>query len=198
MRKKNLPVPSENIDSVIQTVRGQKIILDADLARIYGVPTKRLNEQIKRNRDRFPEDFMFQLTPEEAEAVLRSRSQFATLKRGQNIKYLPFAFTEHGAIMAATVLNSPEAVRMSLFVVRAFVKMRELLAGTDDLARQLKELEAKLTARLDVHEIVIVEVLQRVMDALNPPPPEPEPPRRQIGFHARPERKSTGLATERK
>ena len=96
---------------------------------------------------------------------------------------MPYAFTENGAIMAANVLNSPEAVRMSVFVVRAFVKMRELLGGTKELARQLADLERKLTARLDGHEIAIVEVLRRVMEILDPPPPPPEPPRRRIGFH---------------
>lgn len=178
--------PASNIEPAILTVRGEKVLLDSDLARIYGVPTKRLNEQVRRNLKRFPSDFMFQLTSGEAEAALRSRSQFATLKRGHNIKYLPYAFTEHGAIMAANVLNSPRAVQMSVFVVRAFLKMRELLGGTKELARQLKALEAKLTARLDGHEGAIVDVLQRIMRLLDPPP-EPEPPRRQIGFHARPD-----------
>ena len=147
------------------------------------MPTKRLNEQVRRNLKRFPRDFMFQLTSGEAEAALRSRSQIATLKRGHNINYLPYAFTEHGAIMAANVLNSPRAVEMSVFVVRAFLKMRELLGGTKELARQLKALEAKLTARLDGHAAAIVDVLQRIMRLLDPPP-EPKPPRRQIGFHA--------------
>ncbi len=172
------------ITPVIRTIRRQKVILDSDLARIYGVPTKRLNEQVKRNAKRFPSDFLFQLTTEEAESLVRSRSQIATLKQGTNIKYLPYAFTENGAVMAANVLNSPEAVRMSVFVVRAFVKMRELLGGTKELARQLAELEKKLTARLDGHEVAIIEVLRRVMDILDPPPPPPEPPRRQIGLHA--------------
>src|SRR5437867_3446013 len=150
MTNQSNSVPAENIESLIRTIRGQKVILDNDLSRVFGVPAKRLNEQVKRNRERFPADFMFQLNREEAEAILRSRSQIATLNRGQNIKYLPYAFTENGAIMAANVLNSPQAVRMSVFVVRAFVKMREMLAGTKELARQLKALEAQLTARLDV------------------------------------------------
>jgi hypothetical protein len=107
----------DQIGSMIRTIREQKVILDADLALIYGVPTKRLNEQIKRNADRFPPDFLFQLNAEETDSL---RSQFATLKkgRGQHRKFLPYAFTENGAIMAANVLNSPEAVRMSVFVVR--------------------------------------------------------------------------------
>lgn len=129
---------------------------------------------------------MFQLTAAEAESLT---SQIAMSKRGRGgRRTLAYAFTENGAIMAANVLNSPEAVRMSVFVVRAFVKMRELLGGTKELARQLADLEKKLTARLDGHEVAIVEVLRRVMDILDPPP-LPEPPRRQIGFHTEPEEK---------
>jgi hypothetical protein len=115
-----MPLQVDRIGLMIRTIRGQRVILDADLARIYDVPTKRLNEQVKRNAVRFPPDFLFQLTAGEADSL---RSQFATLKsgRGQHRKFLPYAFTENGAIMAANVLNSPEAVRMSVFVVRAFV-----------------------------------------------------------------------------
>ena len=153
--------------------------------RVFGVPVKRLNGQVKRNADRFPPDFMFRLNREAAEAALRPRSQIATLKHGTNLKYLPHAFTENGAVMAANVLDSPEAVRMSVFVVRAFVKMRELLGGIRELAKQLAQLEKKLTDRLDVHETAIVEVLQRIMEILDPPPPPPEPPKRQMGFHTR-------------
>jgi hypothetical protein len=184
------------ITSVIRTIRGKKVILDADLARIYGVPTRRLNEQVKRNSKRFPADFLFQLTDKEVESLMLNRSQFATASetphamRSQiataykrNVRFLPYAFTENGAIMAANVLNSPEAVRMSVFVVRAFVQMRDLLGSTKELAKQLAALEKKLTARLDGHEAAIIEVLQRVMDILDPPPPPPGPPRREIGFH---------------
>jgi len=173
---------AESIEYLIVTVRGRRAILDADLAQIYGVSTKRLNEQIKRNFARFPDDFIFRLTRAEAEVVLRSRSQFATLKRGSNVKYLPYALTEFGAIMAANILNSPQAVRMSVFVVRAFVQMRELLTGTQQLARQLKDLEVRLTSRLDTHEAAIVKVLRSVMGILNPPP-LPEPKRPKIGFN---------------
>jgi hypothetical protein len=188
-----------NITSAIHAIRGQKIILDADLARIYGVTTKRLNEQVKRNAKRFPSDFLFQLTTQEAESLVGSRSQIATLKQGTNIKYLPYAFTEHGAIMAANVLNSPEAVRMSVFVVRAFVQMRDLLGSTKELAKQLADLEKKLTARLDGHESAIVEVLQRLMNILDPPPPPPEPdtPKRRIGFHVEPEEKPVAKARKK-
>jgi phage regulator Rha-like protein len=187
----------DDIGSLIRTIRGQRVILDFDLAHIYDVPTKALNQAIKRNAVRFPPDFMFQLTKEEAEIEFRSRSQFVTLKRGMNIKYRPYAFTENGAIMAANVLNSPEAVRMSVFVVRAFVKMRDLLGGTKELARQLADLEKKLTARLDVHENVIVDVLRRVMEILDPPPLPPEPPNRRIGFQVEPEDKPGSKAKKK-
>src|SRR4030042_4700031 len=114
-------------------------MLDRDLARLYGVETRILNQAARRNIDRFPEDFMFQLTGEEADFWARSRSQIAILKRGKNIKYLPYAFTGHGTIMAANVLNSPQAVRMSVFVVRAFVKLREMMATHKELAHKLAE-----------------------------------------------------------
>src|SRR5207237_3158397 len=156
--------------------------LDRDLAQIYGVATRVFNQAVKRNKARFPEDFMFQLTRKENDSVLRSRSQNVTLKRGQNIKYLPYAFTEYGALMAANILNSARAVQMSIFVVRAFSKMREALRGTPELARKLAALEKKLTARLDVHEAAIVQVLREVMQILNPPPPPPKPPKPHIGF----------------
>ena len=178
---------AENIDPLIRVIRGQKVILDSDLARIYDAPVKRLNEQIKRNRDRFPTDFMFQLTVTEAESVRRSRSQFATLKRGHNIKYRPYAFTEHGALMAAHVLRSKRAVAMSVFVVRAFVRMRELLATNKVLAEKLVELERKLAARLDVHEEAIQHILDEIKKLIEPGPlssPAHGPPR-QMGFHVK-------------
>jgi hypothetical protein len=184
MKTKNLS--PERIDVAIQTIRSQKVILDADLARIYGVSTKRLNEQFRRNLGRFPADFAFQLTEAEKAEVVANCDHLRQLKFSH---VLPWAFTENGAIMAASILNSPEAVRLSVFVVRAFVKMRELLGGTGDLARQLKELEAKLTSRLDVHEAAIVDVRQRIMQLFDPPP-VPEPPKKEIGFHGRPHKKS--------
>ncbi len=164
----------EQIAVHIYEVRGQKVIIDADLARIYGVTTKRLNEAVRRNAERFPADFMFQLTKEEADAWQRSRSQFATLKRGSNIKYRPFAFTEHGAIMAATVLNSPQAVQTSVFVVRAFVGMRDMLAAHRELSRKLEEMEQKYDAQFKV----VFEAIRQLMTT-------PEPPRKQIGFQVR-------------
>jgi hypothetical protein len=197
------------ITPAIRTIRGQRVILDSDLARIYGVTTKRLNEQVKRNAKRFPSDFLFQLSPTEAENLkpqnatsssTSNRSQFATgLQKHRDPRLLPYAFTENGAIMAASVLNSPEAVRMSVFVVRAFVKMRELLGGTKELAKQLADLEKKLTARLDGHESAIVEVLQRLMGILDPPPPPPEPerPKGRLGFHMEPEEKAVAKARKK-
>ena len=174
-------VPIEQIDGMIRSIRGTRVILDSDLAKIYGVPTFRFNEAIKRNRHRFPPDFMFQLRPEEAAAL---RSQIAILKkgRGQHRKYRPYAFTEHGALQAANVLRSPRAVQMSVFVIRAFVRMRQTLLGTRELAEKLAALEKKLTSRLDVHEAAIIEVLQELMQILNPPPALPEPTKPRIGF----------------
>ena len=178
----------DQITPVIRTIRGQRVILDADLARIYGVPTKALNQAVKRNLKRFPEDFLFRLTlPEVADL---NRSQIVTgSQKHRDPRLRPYAFTENGAIMAANVLNSPKAVRMSVFVVRAFVQMRELLGSTKELAKQLAALEKKLTSRLDEHEVAIVEVLRRVMDILDPPPPPPDPPGRRIGFHVEPKAK---------
>jgi phage regulator Rha-like protein len=191
-----MPLQIDQIGSMIRTIRGEKVILDSDLARLYGVETRVLNQAVKRNAIRFPPDFMFQPTNEELEKEFRLRSQIVILKkgRGQHRKFLPYAFTENGAIMAANVLNSPEAVRMSVFVVRAFVQMRDLLGSTKELAKQLAALEKKLTARLDGHEVAIIEVLRRVMDILDPPPPPPEPPRRRIGFQVAPEDKSEAKA----
>jgi len=177
---------------MIRTIRGVRVMLDRDLAKIYGVPTFRFNEAIKRNRHRFPPDFMFQLTREEFDALKSqiamskpdNSSQFAMSSgKHRGAAYRPYAFTEHGALQAANVLRSPRAVQMSVFVIRAFVKMREALRGTPELARKLAALEKKLTARLDVHEAAIVQVLREVMQILNPPPSPPEPPRRRIGFH---------------
>ena len=189
--KRKLSAPLVSIDTAIHTLRGERVILDADLAKIYGVETKALNQAVKRNRDKFPSDFLFELNLTEAVNLQRtgrlnnadSRSQFVTLKRGGNVKHPPFAFTEHGAIMAANILNSPPAVQMSVFVVRAFIKMRSALTDTRELAGKLAALETELKARLDTHESAIVEVLQRVMALLDPPPPPPEPPSREMGFH---------------
>ena len=177
-------MPSKDIaqiDELIVTIRSQRVVLGDDLARIYGVETRVLNQAVRRNAEKFPSDFMFQATREEAAEAQRLRSQFVILKRGQHLKYPPYAFTEHGAIMAANILNSPRAVQMSVFVVRAFIRMREMLTDTRQLARKLAKLERELKGRLDIHEGAIVEILQRVMGILDPPR-LPEPKRREIGF----------------
>jgi hypothetical protein len=159
-----------HVESLIITLRGERVILDSDLARIYGVKTGALNRAVKRNLGRFPEDFVFQLTVEETVA-LRCQSGISKRETGAGPmktgrggrRYLPYVFTEHGALMAANVLDSPRAVQMSVFVVRAFIRMRTALAGTRELARKLAGLERDLKARLDVHESAIVGILQRVM-----------------------------------
>ncbi|MGA2557578.1 MAG: ORF6N domain-containing protein [Verrucomicrobiota bacterium] len=181
MKTKTSVISRQPVEDLICTIRGQRIILDSDLARVYGVPTKRLNQAVKRNSDRFPADFAFQLAKQEA-AILRS--QFVTSSSSGGRRYLPWAFTEHGAIMAASVLNSPRAVQMSVFVVRAFVKMRGLLAQNTQLAEKLAELERRLTERLDVHEKAIVHILGEIKKLMEPlPPSQSEPKRREIGFH---------------
>ncbi len=184
------------VDDSIRTIRRQRVILDADLARIYGVEVKRLNEQVKRNLNRFPPDFAFQLAPQE---VADLRSQIATLKRGEHRKYPPYAFTEHGAIMAATVLNSPKAVEMSVFVVRAFIKMREQLLATATLAQRLAEVERTLLT----HDSALRDLYQKLRPLLLPAlsnveGPPPEPPRKAIGFGVKDSRARYRIAKNRK
>jgi hypothetical protein len=180
------PALSE-LEDLIITVRDERVILDADLARIYGVATFRFNEAVKRNLERFPADFIFRLSKGEWTKIDALRSQNAILKsgRGQHRKYLPYVFTEHGAVMAANVLQSPRAVQMSVFVVRAFVKMRSAFGDSRELAKKLALLEQELKIRLNIHEAAIVDVLQRIMKILDPPPPPPEPPQPEIGFHVK-------------
>ena len=182
MNRAKLQLVPADIDPLIVEVRGQKVILDADLARVYGVPTKALNQAVKRNSARFPEDFLFKLTVEEIEEL--NRSQIVTgSQKHRDPRFVPSAFSEHGAIMAANILNSPRAVQMSVFVVRAFVKLRAALTDSREQARKLADVEAELKSRLDVHEVAIVDILERIMKILDPPPPQPEPPKPEIGFH---------------
>ena len=166
----DLPSLSNNI----HTVRGMRVMLDSDLAKLYDVELKRLLEQVKRNLERFPEDFMFQLTPQELTSL---RSQIATLKvgRGQHRKYMPYAFTEHGAIMLASVLNSPRAVEASIFVVRAFVRLREVLLTHSELASKLTELERKVAG----HDEDIRAIISAIKQLMAPPP---TPSKKRIGF----------------
>jgi phage regulator Rha-like protein len=169
---KRAGIPPFSVESKILLLRKRRVILDVDLAELYGVSVKRLNEQVKRNKDRFPVDFMFQVNGKEAVVL---RSQIATSKKGRGgRRYAPFAFTEHGAIMAATVLNSERAVQMSLFVVRAFVKIREMLAANRQIAAKIGELEE----RLDTHDASIKDLIDAIRELMIPP----EGPRRKIGF----------------
>ncbi len=171
-------MPVEQIGRSILILRGQRVILDRELAAIYGASTKRLNEQVKRNRDRFPENFMLRLSAAEYTALI---SQNATSKLGRGgRRKLPWAFTEHGAIQAANVLNSPRAIAMGVYVVRAFVQLRELLASNKDLARRLDELEARLDKKLATHDEAITAILSAIRQLMNPPAPK----RRGIGFTA--------------
>jgi hypothetical protein len=160
------------VESRILFLRHQRVILDADIAELYGVPVRQLNQQVKRNQKRFPSDFVFQLTAEEDE-ILRSQIVISREKHGGR-RYRPFAFTEHGAIMAATVLNSERAVQMSVFVVRAFVRLREMLATNRRLAGKIDELEN----RLDTHDSTIQDLIEAIKELMIPE----EPRRVRIGF----------------
>jgi hypothetical protein len=178
----NALIPTEPITQSIVLLRGQKVLLDADLAALYGVETRRLNEQVRRNRDRFPEDFIFEVTDEELANLM---SQFATSSWGGRRKR-PRAFTEHGAIMAATVLKSPRAVEMSVYVVRAFVRLREVLASNKELAKRLDDLEQTTEALSMQHDSFARNTraqLKQVFDAIRElmTPPEPQK-KRPIGF----------------
>jgi len=165
-----MAIPMERVENRILTIRGHRVMVDTDLAGVYGVPTKALNQAIKRNADRFPDDFMFQLSREEADSI---RSQTVTLKtvRGKHWKYLPYVFTEHGAIMAASVLNSPRAIEASVYVVRAFVKMREVLATHKELVQRLDEMEGKYDRQFKV-----------VFDAIRALMEPPKTTTRRIGY----------------
>lgn len=186
------------IELCIHSVRGEKVILDVDLADIYRVTAKRLNEATKRNIQRFPADFCFQLTDSEWDVL---RSQIATSNsRGRGgRRYRPFVFTEHGAIMVANVLRSDEAVQMSVFVVRAFMKMRQTLGDSAALAAKLDKLEKEITSRLDSHEKAIVELMQQFFAILNPESaPKADPfPQREIGFHVKDKREDAGVRLRR-
>jgi hypothetical protein len=181
---------NERLEPLILRVRGLRVVLDADLARLYGVGTSRFNQAFRRNRHRFPTDFAFQLRTTEMEA-LRSQivisnaqgvdslstmwSQFVTTSRGGR-RYLPWVFTEHGALMAANVLRSERAVQMSVFVVRAFVRLREQVAANTAILKRLAEIDKTLLE----HDSALRDVYQKLLPLLQPPA---EPPKRRIGFH---------------
>lgn len=178
--------PGPTIERLILVIRGQRVILAGDLAEVYEVETRVLNQAVRRNLDRFPDDFMFQLTAAEF-ADLKShsvitiegraalRSQPVILKRGRHTKFPPYAFAEHGAIMAATVLNSPQAVAMSVYVVRAFVRMREQLAANAAILKRLAEIDKTLLQ----HDASLRDIYRKLLPLLQP---MPEPPKRRIGF----------------
>ena len=161
-------IPAERIEKAIYILRGQRVMLDEDLAGLYGVTTKRLNEQVKRNSERFPSHFMFQLTAQEFTIL---RSQFATSRWGGR-RTPPYAFTEHGTVMLASVLSSPTAIQASIAIVQAFVRLRQMLTSHGELARKLSALEKKYDAQFKV-------VFDAIRQLMEPPPAK----RRSIGFH---------------
>jgi len=180
MNHREETVVAPDMGPLIYSLRDQRVILDTDLARIYQVPTKVLNQAVKRNRGKFPKDFVFEVSPGEAEDLRRLRSQSVTLKpgRGQHRKYLPYAFTEHGALMAATVLNSPRAVAMSIYIIRAFVRMRSDLAANAAILKRLAEIDKTLL----LHDGALRDIYQKLRPMLEPPPVPPKP---EIGFHVK-------------
>jgi hypothetical protein len=164
-------IPIERIESKIYLIRGQKVMIDRDLADLYGVPTKRLNEAVKRNIQRFPEGFMFILTEEEAKNL---RSQIATTKRGGR-RYLPFAFTEHGVAMLSSVLNSERAIQVNIMIIKAFIRLRQVLLDHEELVGLFKKLET----RVDGHDSVINEIVEAIRELMTPVRTE------AIGFYLR-------------
>ncbi len=167
-------IPQEAIADKILAIRGRKVILDRDLARLYAVTTGNLNKAVKRNVERFPEDFMFQLTKKEADSL---RFQFGSLKRGQHLKYLPYAFTEHGILMLSSVLQSERAVQVNIVIMRVFVRFREILSGHKELAQRITELEEKMGNK-DKEIQAIFETIRQLMF-------RPKNTNRKIGFHSR-------------
>jgi DNA polymerase I-like protein with 3'-5' exonuclease and polymerase domains len=183
----NAPLSIGEIAQRIHLIRGQRVVLDADLAAFYGETTKRFNQQVNRNRQRFPADFMFQLDDEEFAAL---RLQFATSNASRGVRrYAPLAFTEHGAIMAATLLNSPRATELSVYVVRAFVELRGILVSNRELAAKVHQLERKVST----HERNIAELADSMGQLLAAPAP---PPKRSIGFLPVEEKKSKSASSK--
>jgi hypothetical protein len=173
-------LPAERIENAIFMVRGHKVMLDVELARLYEVETKNLNKAVKRNRERFPEDFMFQLTREEAGSL---RFQTGTSKSGRGgRRTLPYAFTEQGVAMLSTVLRSRRAVLVNIEIMRAFVKLRRILESHKDLAHKLEEMEKTYDAKFRTVFAAIRELMSDPSRHPAPPPPSPPPPPRKIGF----------------
>ena len=172
MPKKKAIVSVGKIEQRIFLIRGEKVIVDADLAEFYGVPTKRLNEQVKRNKDRFPDDFMFQLSAEEKSEVVANCDHLSKLKYSTT---LPYVFTEHSAIMAASVLNSQKVMEVGVYIVRAFVKLRQMIAENKELSRRIVQIERQLAD----HDEQIIELVKVIKQLLKPDPP---PKKRRIGY----------------
>jgi phage regulator Rha-like protein len=169
-------VPIELIASKIYLIRNTKVMLDRDLAELYGVETKRLKEQVRRNIERFPQDFMFELTKDEYQAL---RSQIATLKKGQHSKYTPFAFTEHGVLMLSSILNSERAIQVNIQVVRAFVKLREMMVTHEDLKRKIESMEKKYDEQFQI----VFEAIKQLLT-------EEDKPKKKIGYTVREKQKA--------
>ena len=180
MNDKSALIQPEQVEQVVLLIRGQRVMLDRDLAALYGVETKNLNKAVRRNFDRFPADFMFQLTLDEAQACAVSRFQFGTLKRGQNIKYLPQVFTQEGVAMLSSVLRSPRAIQVNIAIMRVFVRLRDKLALHRELARKLAELERKIEG----HDASIRTLFDAIRELAAPP----AQPHREIGFHIKEDR----------
>jgi len=176
-------ITKEQVENSIVMARGQKVMLDSDLAVLYGVETKALKRAVNRNIERFPSDFMFILTPQEVTSL---RCQFGTLKRGEHAKYLPYAFTEQGVAMLSSVLRSPRAAQVNIEIMRTFVRLRGMLAAHKELARRLDELESKYD-----------EQFRAVFDAIRELMTPPESPQKQIGFHVRESRAKYGTLSKR-
>lgn len=169
--KKSFRIPDQVVINKILIIREKKVMVDKDIAELYGVPTKRLNEQVKRNKKRFPEDFMFQLTEEEKQEVVANCDHLKNLKYSPN---LPFVFTEHGAVMLASVLNSDRAIEVNIQIVRIFIQMREMVLTNKDILIRLEQLEKQVTG----HDENIHMIFEALKQLLNPP----QKPRQRIGF----------------
>lgn len=183
MKRSSATIASEHVQNGIYVLRNERVMVDRDLATLYGVTSKVFNQSVKRHRDRFPEDFMFQLTMDEARQwwsermTSRLRSQVVTLKRGQHIKYRPFVFTEHGILMLSSVLNSERAIRANIEIMRAFVRLRKIVAATDELGAKFTELER----RVATHDEHIEAIFNAIRQLMMPPPAKTKP----IGFRPR-------------
>jgi len=187
MNKERSLVPMEKIGRSILLIRNQKVILDADLALLYGTTTKRFNEQVRRNMERFPEDFMFQLTEDEFSQVKAENSLYRGAAGRGGRRYQPYAFTEHGAIMAAGLINTPVAIEVSIFVVRAFIRLRETFQSHEELARKLDALEKK-------YDVQFRAVFAAIRQLMTPP----DPKKKQIGFHWEAEKPARKKASAKK